>query len=272
MRSFSVFGTTLHDLSEDELNARLFNIRGLIVTPNPEILLAARSNHSYRDLLNTAALSLPDGVAIVFAVAALFNAHSFRRHPGIDVVPNIASIAEQCNETLFIIGGYASDHDTLRMNLLSTCPDLRLFCIDPGIVSERRPLLASEHLETIRSAGPSIVIVALGQGRGRFQGKQEIVANAILTAAPNVRFAIGVGGAVDVLAGRVVRAPQWLQRLGFEWAWRLCINPWRFPRMVRAVFVFPMLVAWDTLRQGKFLTACRSVFHALADHFFSKTV
>ncbi len=272
MRTFSIFGTALHDVLEDELLARLFDIRGLIVTPNPEILLAARSNNSYRNLLNSAALSLPDGVATVFAVAALFNAHDLHRHPGIDVMLKIASIAEHRNETLIIVGGYASDHDALCATLGTTRPNLRVRCIDPGTISERDPKLAVEYLETIKHTGPAIAIVALGQGRGRFQGKQEIVANAILEAALNVRFAIGVGGAADVLAGTIVRAPKWFQRFGFEWIWRLWMNPWRFLRIFRAVFVFPTLVAWDTLKQGRFLRACRSVFNSLVVHFFSKSV
>lgn len=272
MRTFSVFGTTLHDLSEDELSARLFDVRGLLVTPNPEILLAARTSSAYRDLLNRAVLSLPDGIATVFAVAALFNAYGLHRHPGIDVIPMIARVAEQKSETLIVLGGYAHDHVALRGALHATHPNLRVLCIDPGSISEQRPELAVEHIEMIQKAGPSAMIVALGQGRGNTQGKQEAIASAVLVSAPNVRFAIGVGGAVDVLAGRVARAPRWFQRFGFEWVWRFWKNPWRFTRIFRAVFVFPTLVAWDTLKRGKFLPACRSVFNSLVVHFFSKSV
>jgi N-acetylglucosaminyldiphosphoundecaprenol N-acetyl-beta-D-mannosaminyltransferase len=43
---------------------------------------------------------------------------------------------------------------------------------------------------------------------------------------------MGVGGALDVLAGRRKRAPRWLQFLGLEWAFRLMQEPrrlgWRY--------------------------------------------
>lgn len=207
MRAFSVFGVTLHDLSEDELVARLFDIRGLVVTPNPEILLAARSNEAYRALVNSASLSLPDGIATIFAVAALYDVHTLRRHPGVDVVPTIAAVAEKNNETLLVFGGYAEDHHLLRSALFASHPNLRIACIDPGVISEHSPQLLQEHVLRIQEIGPAIAIVALGQGRGSMQGKQEIIAKSILSAAPNVRFAIGVGGAADVLAGKIDRAP-----------------------------------------------------------------
>jgi N-acetylglucosaminyldiphosphoundecaprenol N-acetyl-beta-D-mannosaminyltransferase len=44
--------------------------------------------------------------------------------------------------------------------------------------------------------------------------------------------AIGVGGAFDFVAGVARRAPQWLQRLGLEWLYRLMTQPWRWRRML----------------------------------------
>jgi N-acetylglucosaminyldiphosphoundecaprenol N-acetyl-beta-D-mannosaminyltransferase len=272
MRTFSVFGTVLHDVSGDELLARLFDVRGLVVTPNPEILLAAKSHAEYRDLLNCAALSLPDGIATVFAVAALYDVHDFHRNTGIDTIQIVARVAEQRGETIIFLGGYSADHDNLRASFRATHPALRVICIDPGVIAEQQFAVAHEHLRTIQDAGAAILLVGLGQGRGRTQGKQEAIANGILHAAPNVRFAIGVGGSIDVLSGRVNRAPGQFQRFGFEWMWRLFVSPWRFSRIFRAVVVFPILIAWDTLKQGKFLRACKSVAHNLVVHFFTKPV
>lgn len=44
--------------------------------------------------------------------------------------------------------------------------------------------------------------------------------------------AVGIGGALDVWAGEAKRAPQWLQRLGLEWAYRLAREPSRAGRML----------------------------------------
>ncbi len=272
MRAYSIFGIPLHDVTPEELADIFLHIHGLIVTPNPEILLAARRNDAYGALLRSAALALPDGIATVFAVAALHDVSTLRRYPGVDTVSMIATAAKHNKETLLVIGGYKEDYDRLLERLRRVHPELRVMCIDPGVINEERPMLSEEQCDALRHVGSSVAIVALGQGRGRHQGKQEHVAADLCTRLPNVRFAIGVGGAVDVLSGRVVRAPKSFQVWGFEWLWRLCTQPWRFVRIVRAVIVFPTLVAWDTLRQGRFLRACHSVFRAFIVHFFSISV
>jgi N-acetylglucosaminyldiphosphoundecaprenol N-acetyl-beta-D-mannosaminyltransferase len=46
-----------------------------------------------------------------------------------------------------------------------------------------------------------------------------------------VPVAIGVGGSLDFVAGRVRRAPRWLREAHLEWLWRLAMEPWRARRM-----------------------------------------
>jgi len=53
---------------------------------------------------------------------------------------------------------------------------------------------------------------------------------------------IGVGAAFDFLAGRVRRAPVWVQRIGLEWAWRIAVEPQRWRRQVGAVIGFARLM------------------------------
>lgn len=51
------------------------------------------------------------------------------------------------------------------------------------------------------------------------------------------RLAIGLGGALDVFAGRVDRAPELWRRLGMEWAYRLAKEPQRAGRMAKLPLV-----------------------------------
>ncbi|MEZ4809856.1 MAG: WecB/TagA/CpsF family glycosyltransferase [Allomuricauda sp.] len=43
----------------------------------------------------------------------------------------------------------------------------------------------------------------------------------------NVNFIMGVGGSFDVIAGKVKRAPIWMQKTGLEWLYRLIQEPRR---------------------------------------------
>jgi len=104
-----------------------------------------------------------------------------------------------------------------------------------GHQPEREPQL----LERIRAAAPTIVLVGLGAP------KQErwIVRHA--ADFPSARVMMGVGGAFDMWAGRLPRAPGLLHRLGLEWAWRLALEPHRLRRITRATLVFPFLALTD---------------------------
>jgi N-acetylglucosaminyldiphosphoundecaprenol N-acetyl-beta-D-mannosaminyltransferase len=52
---------------------------------------------------------------------------------------------------------------------------------------------------------------------------------------------MSVGGAFDFISGKVSRAPKWMQKAGFEWLYRLMVQPWRFKRQL-ALFEFIWLV------------------------------
>lgn len=259
MKRLSVFGVPIDSLTEDELLVRLSCDRGLVTTPNPEILLAARGDETYRKLLHSSVLSIPDGIAVRFAVAALEDSIGLPRHTGVDVVPVLAEVAASNNETFVLLGGSADDLDKVRNRFIAQHPALRCVTIDPGVIDSAAPMLDAIFIKQIVALGPAIVAVGLGQGRGKSQGKQEKVCQQILSAAPAVRLAIGVGGAFDMLAGRAVRSPRVFRRFGFEWLWRLFREPWRFRRILRAVIVFPVLVVSDTIRTRRFVAALIAV-------------
>jgi N-acetylglucosaminyldiphosphoundecaprenol N-acetyl-beta-D-mannosaminyltransferase len=58
-----------------------------------------------------------------------------------------------------------------------------------------------------------------------------------------VKMAIGVGGSFDFIAGKIPRAPEWMQLAGFEWVYRLYKQPWRLIRITRLPrFVFAVIM------------------------------
>src|SRR3989338_6970300 len=54
---------------------------------------------------------------------------------------------------------------------------------------------------------------------------------------------MGVGGTFDSLAGRVKLPPKWVEKMGWEWLWRLKQEPWRWRRQLNLIkFVWRVLV------------------------------
>ena len=95
---------------------------------------------------------------------------------------------------------------------------LKVAGLDPAFVKldEDQP----EIIERINAADPDFLFVALGNP------KQELWMgrNAKKLSAPAM---IGVGGTFNFLAGRVRRAPKWMQKTGLEWIYRIIQEPGR---------------------------------------------
>ena len=113
---------------------------------------------------------------------------------------------------------------------------LRIVGIDPASVKldEDQP----EIVERINAAKPDILFVALGNPKqelwmGRNKGTLDVGAM------------IGIGGTFNFLAGRVKRAPKWMQKSGLEWIYRIIQEPGRLWRRYAYGFV---KFGWLSLR------------------------
>ena len=111
---------------------------------------------------------------------------------------------------------------------------------------ENREMLAELNKE-IGKFAPDILFVAFG---APFQ-EQWICDN--LSLLPSVKLAIGVGGAIDMISGKLPRAPKIIRKIGMEWLWRLCLEPRRMVRVFNAIAIFPFIVFREIL-QKKSLT------------------
>ena len=107
-----------------------------------------------------------------------------------------------------------------------------------------RPLILEEDAEVvaqINAARPDIVWVGLSTPKQEFWMASHV-------GSINAPVMIGVGAAFDFLAGTKRQAPAWMRRIGFEWLFRLCMEPRRLWR--RYGYIVP---AFLTLATGQFL-------------------
>ena len=168
--------------------------------------------------LKKADLVTADGMPIVLLSRLLFNALP-ERVTGADMVPPICRRCEEEGLSVYVLGGSGDVVEEAfgKMDV----GRLRVAGVDPAFVKldEEQP----EIIARINAAKPDVLFVALGNP------KQELWMgrNAGKLAVPVM---IGVGGAFNFIAGRVKRAPRWMQRGGLEWIYRIIQEPGRLWR------------------------------------------
>ena len=261
MKSVRVLGVRFDDLTNNELDFLLENaLNGsrpaMIVTPNPEMLLETQRYRWFHQLLNDFDISLPDGIGVVYAAAAVSGA-SISRHPGVDVLLRIARVCAFQKRRLLLIGGKNGVGEQAAERLWLEQPSLQVRTLDPGIVmlGKQGNLIISETIiQQINEIKPDVIVIALGAK------KQEILARRIKQECQHVKLIIGVGGALDMLAEITPRAPLKMRKMGLEWLWRWKLQPRRIKRMFNATIRFPLIIAWGTLRQKRLRKGVEAVF------------
>lgn len=208
-----------------------------VVTANPELVLAASRDVSVREVLGKGSLVVTDGVGLLWA-ARRNGQHLSERIPGVELMCDLVRLAATRGQSVFLVGGRGGVAPAAAAKLRQEIPGARVTVFDRAHSAEA-PL--EELWIALAQARPAVLFVAYGQPRQELW----IDTHRARLAACGVRLAMGIGGAFDTISGRLPRAPQWMRRGGLEWLWRLLLEPWRFPRILRATVVFPFLVLWD---------------------------
>jgi N-acetylglucosaminyldiphosphoundecaprenol N-acetyl-beta-D-mannosaminyltransferase len=212
-----------------------------VVTPNPEMFLRARNDRAFRECLQGADLSLPDGAGLL--LVSMLRGRSMRRMTGTDFIPTVlVPEAVAANASIFFLGAKGDIASRAARHLQRRFPSLRVSGAEGGGLitqGEEGWRMDAGLLTRIRTAGPDILLVALGHG------KQEFWIRDHLPGLPSVKIAIGCGGALDYLSGHIGRAPQIVRAARCEWLWRVIREPRRFPRIIDAVIKFPIIALYD---------------------------
>lgn len=223
----SILGIPIHPVSmSDTLHiARLFMDEPRLhqlATVNPEFVMRAQDDAHFRGILQSADLCLADGVGLLFA-ARRYGRQLPERVPGSELVYHLAHLAAQEGWRLFLLGAAPGVAEEAARILQKRYVGLQ---IAGAYAGSPHPGENDAIVGRINDSSANLLYVAYGAPN---QDKW-IARNR--EALPSVRLAIGVGGALDFIAGRAVRAPRWVQRLNLEWLHRLWHEPWRWRRML----------------------------------------
>jgi len=218
----------------------------LISTPNPEMCLEALKDPNFAQTLQACTFRIPDGFGLTL-MSQLLGQGAVERVSGVDVLPIIAKIAAQKQWTLIMIGGNqpagSNSCDKAAEVFKQQNPNLRIttFPEIPMQANDTPDVIA----QTLSMSEPCVIMVGLGMN------KQETWMTQQAATFPDVKIAIGCGGAFSMIAGTLPRAPRLMRQVGLEWLWRLILEPSRIKRIFHAVVIFPIRATLYALRNSQ---------------------
>jgi N-acetylglucosaminyldiphosphoundecaprenol N-acetyl-beta-D-mannosaminyltransferase len=229
---YKIAALTLEQASQWCLQALQDPTPKLLVTINPEIIVAAQKNPELESALRSADLTVADGVGVVWASKKLGQAVP-ERVPGVELALRILEDGGSSLQVFFLgskpgVAQKAAQEAQRRFGTTIAGHHHGYF---------KTPDETLAVLSRVRESKAQLLLAGLGEGQELFLHRNR----AIL----NIPLMIGVGGTLDVLAGSVKRTPLWTQKVGLEWAWRVGFDRkrWhRFPRLLK----FVRLVLEDT--------------------------
>ena len=206
-----------------------------LTTVNPEFVVAAQSDQKFRQIINNAALALPDGIGLLKAARFLRTTPLPERVAGSDLVVRLAELSHHKGYSIYFLGAWDGVAEQAIRNLKKQYPRLNVAgCYAGSPALEENEVIMQRILPT----APDILLVAYGAPK-----QDKWIARNFDRL--NIPVCIGVGGSFDFIAGTAKRAPLWMQRFGLEWLHRLIKQPWRWRRVWNAVPRFSWLVLWS---------------------------
>ncbi len=260
-----------------------------ICTTNPEFIMSAQNDPEFREMINNADLSLPDGSGVVMAdyylkkmseiksngVARFFVGlslglvtalGSFRKTmkfapkvTGVRLSEEIFKSSASKAYSVFLLGGMVRDWrgemltsgsedmaNSTAEKIRKDYPSVNIIGASSGFsykeIDDERTLKYIKDCMT--RTGVEVldyVLVAYGQK------KQEAWIRRNISKIP-CRVGVGVGGTFDYLSGVSKKPSDKITSSNLEWLFRLCTQPWRFSRIVRAFPLFPLRVFFSSLK------------------------
>jgi N-acetylglucosaminyldiphosphoundecaprenol N-acetyl-beta-D-mannosaminyltransferase len=189
------------------------------VSINAAKLVALQSDDELRKTVDACELVTADGQAVVWA-SRLLGEPLPCRVAGIDLMQRLFASAERNGSSIYVLGARAAVLEEAIRRICVAHPRLRIAGYRDGYFDESDDGRVAQE---IARRAPDMLFVAMSSPRKeRFLGCYGRSLNASVV--------MGVGGAIDVVAGVTKRAPRWMQRAGLEWLARLLQEPGRLWR------------------------------------------
>ena len=190
---------------------------------NGEVIAQTRADTEIAALFRQADQIFADGQPLVFASRLLCSVHLPERVATTDLFHDVAKLAEQEGTTFYLLGSTEAENDKAVARISAKYPRLRIAGHCHGFLSGQA---LERKLDEINALAPDILWLGLGVPL------EQIFVRDFASRLHNVGVIKTSGGLFDHIAGKVRRAPLWIQKAGFEWLWRVLMEPrrlfWRY--------------------------------------------
>jgi N-acetylglucosaminyldiphosphoundecaprenol N-acetyl-beta-D-mannosaminyltransferase len=267
-RTVEVLGVRFHNLTRREAASEIARLaategKSYVVKPYSEFLPRARRDAAVRDILNGAALCLPDGAGVLWAAhylslpggvlralsqlplslgSLVFRPSALRRPlreamHGVDFTWAMLTALAEEGRSVYLLGGTWEESTGAEQAVRKRLPALTIAGARDGYFRREE---TESVVEAINAARPDVLLVAMG-----FPRQERWIAENL--SRLDVRVAVAEGGSFSFISGATRRAPRWMRRAGLEWLFRLLRQPSRLRRQL-ALPVFVWLVLRARLR------------------------
>ena len=192
-----------------------------VFTPNSEILINANKDPFLKNVLNSADLCIPDGAGVLLA-ARILGLDLPEKVSGVDLVKALFSSNFERKIKYYILGAKPGIAEEAAAKIEENYHNAIVVGCKDGYFKDADE---DQIIDAINASGADILLVGLGVP------KQEIWIHKHKDRL-NVKECFGIGGSIDIFAGRIKLAPEIMRRAGFEWLFRLYKEPWRYKRML----------------------------------------
>ena len=215
----------------------------LVITANTHYIMLSEKNADVRTINGKAALILADGAPPVWS-SRLRGMPLPERVAGADLIFELSAAAAKEGHRLFLLGGAEGVAEEAARRLVARYPGLQIVGTECPPFREPTPDEEAALIDRIRAKRPDILLVAFGQPKG----ERWIVRHLQQLGVP---VCIQVGASLDFAAGRIRRAPRWMQKTGLEWAFRLGLEPRRlFLRYASNAWFIARMIFRDLRREN----------------------
>jgi len=204
----------------------------IIVTPDALAALRSRTDARYRKVIREAGLVLPDGAGLIAALKLVDSAVQ-ERIPGVEFTEHLCKRAVYEGWRIWLFGGEPGVADKAAQVLTDKYPGLQIAGARNGFFKhEEIPAICRE----IKESRADILFVGIGVPKQEYWLADNL-------AATGATVGMGIGGSMDVLSGKLTRAPKIWQKIGMEWLYRTIQEPWRWRRIAKLpLFVFYVML------------------------------